>query len=100
MDPVHTSCEKFCECFAVNHVTRELSISCYLSSGLCTNLNPPQLPQRRLGSALMAQGVQARVLDLSMRESGSLESGWWVGTMWGSWVGCGNFGKTKTSLIS
>ena len=29
----------------------------------------------------MAQGVQARVLDLSRRESGSLERGRWVGLL-------------------
>ena len=40
------------------------------------------------------------VLDLSTRESGSLESGWWVGTVWGSWVGCGSFENGKSFLIS
>ena len=43
---------------------------------------------------------QQCVLDLSMRESGSIERGWGAGIVWGSWVGCGFFGKTKSLLIS
>ena len=49
--------------------------------------------------AMLMPRIVARVLDLSMRESGSLESGWWVEIMWGSWVGCGNFGKKQNSPL-
>ena len=44
-------------------------------------------------------GALLRVLDLSMRESGSLECGWWVGTRWGSWVGLWKLRKKKILIL-
>ena len=47
---------------------------------------------------LMAQCVQARVLDLSMRESGSIEHGWGAGTRGEVGSGVGSLEKSKSPL--